>query len=80
MRLGFRGGTVLHAVARWAGIAGVATLFAFVLALLDLASQVWVMRPSDGAGVLYIASAILFYVTSTIALVAGIQLKRTRGE
>ncbi len=80
MRLGFRGSTVLHAVARWAGVAGVAAFFVFVLALLDRVSQVWVIRSSDSAGVLYIASAIVFYATSTIALVAGIQLERIRGE
>jgi drug/metabolite transporter superfamily protein YnfA len=59
-------------------MAGIASLVMFAVsavALFDLFTQVWVMRPGTLSGEIYLASGICFIVFSLIALGLCIKLR-----
>jgi hypothetical protein len=73
--IGRRGLTKLHRLAQIIGISALIMLAMSLLALIDLVSQIWVMRPANISGEIYIVSGICFVIFSLGALILSIKLR-----
>lgn len=73
--IGRRGSTRTHRIASISGVVALVALGAFVAALIDLLSQVWVMRPGQTMTIIYVTSGCAFAVFSLIALAMCLRLR-----
>lgn len=76
---GRRGTSRGHKMAKVFGITALVALVVFAVALVDLVTQVWVMRPGSVSGAIYAVSGISFGVLSIVSLALYMKL-RLRAE
>jgi hypothetical protein len=75
--IGFRGSTRLHKLSRAFGIGGVCLFFIAALAVIDLITQVWVMRAGSISVKLYLVSGVAFIVCTAFSLALIVKARRT---
>ena len=78
--IGRRGATQTHKLARITGITALLALAVFIAALVDLFTQVWVMRAGSMSGAIYLGSGVAFTVLSLAALALSVKLRSQRKQ